>query len=489
MSDGDPQALLGTGGTIFVGLYLLSLIGLGIAGRLAQKEKTLSDFYLAGRGFSFFVLFLTLYSTQYSGNTFIGFAAKSYRSGYFFLVSVVGMMSVICAYIFFAPKLQRLAKKHKFITLGDYLQFRYNHTTLTVVTSLLCIFALGNYILTNLKAIGYIVEASTGGLVPFSYGVIALAFIMVVYESLGGLRSVAWTDAIQGVLILLGCGLIFYMIQVHYGGLAGTADTLINTRPDLWQPPSPTQKRLWLSTIFLFFFGISLYPHAIQRIYAAKDAKTLRISFQLMLFMPLVTTFFMVLVGIVGAARFPDLSKAKSEEVTLLLLSDIAATVPSVSALIVLFVAATLAAIMSTIDSALLSLSSLVTQDLYRPYRPESSQASLTRFGKVLSWIVMAAMTYAALTLPHTIWRLIEIKLELLCQVAPSLFLGILSKKFSGRSIFAGVAAGLAVTLFLMLGDVVGLEVAKRPWGIHAGIWGITANFATVFLFEKLFRK
>ncbi|MEX1000163.1 MAG: hypothetical protein WD000_09465 [Thermodesulfobacteriota bacterium] len=70
----DSRPLLSTGGIIFMGIYLSSLILIGLLGRLKRKENSLSDFYLAGRGMGFFVLFLTLYATQYSGNTIVGYA-------------------------------------------------------------------------------------------------------------------------------------------------------------------------------------------------------------------------------------------------------------------------------------------------------------------------------------------------------------------------------------------------------------------------------
>nr|MCS5615203.1 sodium:solute symporter family protein [Candidatus Neomarinimicrobiota bacterium] len=155
----SPDPLLNTGGLIFMSAYLFSLIGIGFAGRLARKENTLADFYLAGRGMGVFVLFLTLYATQYSGNTMIGFAGKAYRGGYQSLVMVIFMSSVIGAYLIYAPKLFRLAQKHGFITTGDFIQHRFKNNALTIIIVILSIIALGNYILTNLKAIGYIVVA------------------------------------------------------------------------------------------------------------------------------------------------------------------------------------------------------------------------------------------------------------------------------------------------------------------------------------------
>ena len=71
------SALLGPGGITFLCFYILTLILIGWLGKKARKENSLSDFYLAGRGMGVLVLFLTLYATQYSGNTLVGFAGRA----------------------------------------------------------------------------------------------------------------------------------------------------------------------------------------------------------------------------------------------------------------------------------------------------------------------------------------------------------------------------------------------------------------------------
>ena len=79
----------------FIALYLFSLIGIGYWGRRARKENSLKDFYLAGSGVGFMVLVLTLYATQYSGNTLFAFTGKTFRIGYAWLMSVHFMTSII----------------------------------------------------------------------------------------------------------------------------------------------------------------------------------------------------------------------------------------------------------------------------------------------------------------------------------------------------------------------------------------------------------
>lgn len=479
----DP--LLGTGGIIFVGLYLFSLIGIGMAGRMARKENTLSDFYLAGRGMGVFVLFLTLYATQYSGNTMIGFAGKAYRGGYQSLVMVIFMSSIIGAYFLFAPKLFRLSKKHGFITTGDFIHHRFKNTVLTIIIVIISIFALGNYILTNLKAIGYIVVAATGGRVGFAQGIILLSLIMVIYETLGGMRSVAWTDVIQGVLLLVGVILIFIVIQVEYGGMVTSAEIIKSQNPEFFNPPNWTEKRLWISTIGLAFFGISVYPHAIQRIYAAKDEHTLKRSLQIMVFMPLITTMFMMVVGWVGLAQFPNLDRQGSEQITILMLQDIGYRIPAMGMMIVLFLSAAIAAIMSTVDSALLAISAMVTKDLYGRLQPGKSQGELIRIGKIFSWLIMGLAVLLAIKLPQTIWRLMEIKLELLCQIAPAIFLGLHLKRLSSRAVLYGVIIGTIVAVIITLHPL----LPTKPLGIHAGIWGLLINVVVLVVFQLRIHK
>ena len=73
-------------------------------------------------------------------------------------------------------------------------------------------------------------------------------------------------------------------------------------------------------------------------------------------------------------------------------------------------------------------------------------------------------------------------KLEVLCQVAPAIFLGLHIKSLHGRSILSGLSIGICVTLFIMFSKNMGISIAAKPMGIHAGVWGLAANFSTVWI-------
>lgn len=471
MADG---MLTQTGIYLLLG-YLASMILVGVAGKLASRETSMKDFYLGGGGFGTGILFLTMYATQYSGNSLIGFAGSAYRSGWFFLVAVTFMIVIVGGYLIYAPRLYPLARAKGFITIGDYIHDRYNHRWLTYLIVGIGIFALSNYMLTNLKAIGYILQTVTGGWLGFAEGIIAMAFIMVLYETLGGMRSVAWTDAIQGILLLVGVIIIFAVVWVHYGSLEANTSLLQSIRPDFFADPILEQQVKWASVLILIFFGISVYPQAIQRIYAAKDARTLKRSFKLMIVMPFLTTLPLIAIAVIGAAHFPGLDRTGSEAIVLLMLSKLSG-IAGMQMILTLFVAAAVAAIMSTVDSAMLAIASLFTQDIYRRHRPEASQKELTYVGKLFSWVLMALMVYLAISLPSTIWWLIQIKLEILCQIAPAIMLGVWLPRLSSRAVLTGLLIGIGITLLFLL-----TALPSKPLGIHAGVWGLAANFLTLW--------
>jgi len=472
----NNEALLSTTGIWFLVAYLSSLILIGFAGKIASKEDTLKDFYLGGKGFGVGVLFLTMYATQYSGNSLIGFAGSAYRNGWFFLVGVTFMIAIVGGYLLYAPKLYPISKKHGFITVGDYISFRYNSTLLTYLVVGISIFALSNYMLTNLKAIGYILEYVTGGAIDFMWGIIFMSIIMVIYETLGGMRSVAWTDAIQGVLLFVGVIIIFSVIMIHYGSLEENTTLFLQNQPQLFADITLTNQITWLSILILIFFGISVYPQAIQRIYSAKNEITLRRSLSLMIIMPLLTTLPLVIIAIIGSAHFPGLDKTGSEGIVLLMLHKLT-NIEGMSIVITIFVAAAVAAIMSTVDSAMLAIASLFTQDIYHKHHPKASQKRLTYVGKIFSWFIMAFMVVLAINLPSTIWWLIQIKLEILVHIAPAIMLGVHFKKLSYKSILYGLIVGVSFTLLFLL-----TPLPSKPFGFHAGVIGLLFNFLTIYL-------
>lgn len=460
----------------FIALYLLSLIAIGIYGKTQRQGQSLSDFYLGGRDFGFILLFLTFYATQYSGNTIIGFSGKAYREGWITLSTVVFMVSVIGGLLLYAPKLYRLSQQKKYITIGDYIEDRYQHQWLTYLVILVCLFVLGNYVLSNLKAMGYIVETLSNGSISAAWGIIGLAAIIFIYETLGGMRSVVLTDALQGVLLLITIQIIFFVVVYHYGFTPDNTGAIVQQANT--EMPSTTDKIKWMSTILLIFFSISIYPHAIQRIFMAKSEKVLKKSFKLMAIMPFFTTLPVVLIAIIATHALPDLDKAGSENVMILLLNQLS-HIDVLHWVVLLFFSAALAAIMSTIDSSNMAMHSMLVKNVYLKIKPNSTDKNIAFFGKLFSLTLIGLLSYLAINIDSSIWIILKIKLEVLAQLFPAIVLGVWFRQVQAKAVFAGILIGLAVMLYLLL-----FATVAKPLNIHAGLWGLLANFATIALIQ-----
>ena len=480
----------GPGAWAFMVMYLASMLLIGWIGFRARRENTLADFYVAGKGFGIYIMVMTLFATQYSGNTFYGFSGNTYRIGYAWIMSLHFMTAIVVCYLLFAPRLQQLARERNYITPPDYIQDRFSSRAITIITAIVMILALSNYLLAQIMAMGRAMEglAASRPDEAYRYGVIVLAAIMVIYGTLGGLRAVAWTDAIQGTVMLIGFMLVFVMLFDQYGSLTEAtgrvlaADVANNTRKAL--PPDGNRIREWFSYVFIVGFGAALYPQAIQRIYAARSPRVLRRSFAVMAFMPLPTQIMAMVIGIMALAYIPGLSGAGADQVFSLVLADIQRGSAFGYGLVVLLMAAIVAAMMSTADSALLSISSMVTKDIYgRLLRPEASEAELTRVGKICSWALIIILVSLAIALKEktSLVRLLDRKFDLLIQMVPAFILGLRWARLRSLPVLLGLIVGILVAMTLAFGDLP-FVVRGKVYGIHPGLYGLALNITIAVL-------
>ena len=471
----------------FIACYLSSLILIGLYAKKHSKENTLTDFYLAGGGLNYGILFLTLFATQYSGNTFFGFTGATYRIGYAWILSLHFMTSIVVCYLLFAPKLFKLAKKYKFITPPDYIKYRYNNKCLTFLVTLIMLIVLCNYLLAQLMAMGRAMQGISGYENFYFYGVIILALIIVIYGTLGGLRAVAWTDAIQGIILIIGFSVLIIILFQKFGSLDEATNILMeldnknNTRKSL--VPDSATCRAWLSYILIVGFGLSLYPQAIQRIYAAKSLNILKKSLAIMSFMPLFTIITIVITGIMAIAYLPNLSGVKTDQVFGMILREIQIFSMFGYAVSILILSAILAAMMSTADSALLSISSMFTKDIYAKFQNNSNEEKLTRVGKICSWIVLFLLVVIAIKLKNnfSLVALMDRKMDLLIQLAPAFMLGLHYKEIRPVPVLIGIVIGVFISLTLAFGDFNFMHKGKF-YGFHPGLIGIIPNLIIVLV-------
>ena len=469
----------GSLGALALAVYLGVLVAIAELARRARRSPSPADHFLAGRELGFFVLFLTLYATSYSGNSLLGYPGEAYRRGFSWIMATGFMMAVPVLGHALAPRLQPLAVRHAFVTPGDWIRHRFGAErfgrALRAAIAVAMTIALANFLFAQLKAMGLMAEQVTGGLVSYELGVCVLAAVILLYETLGGMRAVAWTDAGQSLLMIVGLGAMGAWLLGEAGGLASLSRSIASIRPQAAAVPGALECANWGSSIALIGLASLVYPQMIQRIYAARSGRDLSRAFAWMSFMPLATTTVVTAIGLAAIPRFESLGEVAADRVVPLLLGAWAEAGAWSSAGALLVFLGALAAIMSTADSVLLSLASLTAVDLLGRQRGD---ASTTRLGKQIAVGTMVAMAVLALVAREiTLWGLVELKMELLIQCVPAFLIAIHSSRLRAGPLLLGFAVGTAFAVIVGLG--LGLS---RIAGIHAGILGLVLNAAIAWV-------
>jgi len=295
--------------------------------------------------------------------------------------------------------------------------------------------------------------------------------MILLYETLGGMRAVAWTDAAQGVLMLLGLGALLAWLLGEAGGLLEVTQQISALRPEAVAVPDLEERANWISTIILLGLASVVYPQAIQRVYAARSGRALKRAFALMTFMPFTTTLVVTLIGLAAIPRFDGLGAIQADTVMPRLLGEWAASGALNAMLAAVVFVGVLAAIMSTADSVLLSLGSVVAVDLLGRDREDPAT---TKLGKRIAALVMVAAVVLALWPKLTLWRLIELKMELLIQCVPAFLLALHWRRLRAMPCLVGVIVGTLIAGGAALAGV------KRIEGVHVGVIGLAVNLAAV---------
>ncbi|WP_299260965.1 sodium:solute symporter [uncultured Kushneria sp.] len=465
-------AFSGWSGILVLALYGALMLGVGVFAYLRNRgmRESLDEYYLGGRGLGVMVLFFTFFATQYSGNTVIGYPPTAYRMGYQYLVSVPFFIMIIMVYLFFAPRLYALGRRFSLLTPVDWIELRFRSKSVSILAAILMLYGLANYLLEQFVAIGQGVSGLTGGTIPYQVGVIFFIVIMVAYSWLGGMRSVAYTDTIQGIALLFGVFTLLIGSLYYFGGLPSAAEYMQANSPEKLNPPDAAGLTRWFSLLVLVGIGAAIYPHAVQRIFSAKSEITLKRSFIRMAYMPFLTAGVVFTVGIIGIAAFPGLSTADSEQLVGIMANALANQNTFFYWAMVLLFGGVIAAIVSTADSVLLTFSSIISNDLYGRYiKPDASEYQKVLAGKLVGLVAVAILIVIAWYPPATLYQIFVLKFEVLIQVAPALILGLYWTRLNARAVFIGMLAGAVMAgVFTFMG--------YRPLGIYSGLWGLVLN-------------
>jgi SSS family solute:Na+ symporter len=418
--------------------YLLFMLFIGLFFRKVSSANKV-EFFLAGRKVSRLLLFFTMAATNFSAFTIFGLSGAGYRIGYaFYPVMGFGTGFMALAFLVIGRRINALSRERGYITPADFIADRYGSPFLQKLFSLVMIAFTLPYLAIQAIASGRSLESLVG--LPYWSGALLVTGVSVLYVAMGGLRSDVWTDVVQGLMMILFTLAAFIIIAAKSGGFVSAHQQAFAASPTLFSRPGADGSMVygvWLGYLVMWLFADPMFPQLFQRFMAAKDKQALNTTAVLY---PLVTTllfFLTVSIGVMGRATLPGLSAAASDNVFPLLLQRHVGGVLST-----LLLTGGMAALMSTLDSQLLTLGSMITLDFMRLRKREVLIEKLTLVG------IGALGFLIALKPPQTILDFInKTSFYGFSALAPAVVGGLYWKRATKYGAIASILAGEGVVL------------------------------------------
>ncbi len=416
--------------------YFLILLAIGFVARTRWKS-TPAAYFLADRTLGTLVLLATMAATNFSAFTVFGASGAGYRDGWsFFPIMGFGTGFMALSFWVIGRRAWRFGREQGVITPPELVGALYGSRGLSVLIATVMILFTVPYLALQPMAAGYALEELVG--LPHAAGCLLVTAIIVLYTLRGGMRAVAWTDLFQGLLMLVLLLAALFIVAAPHGGFVAAARKALEVRPALFSRPGGLGQYVpgvWFSYMALWFFCDPMFPQLFQRFFAARSERSLA---RIMLCYPLVCTvvfFAPVAVGILGHLSFPGLIGKQADRILPLMVN--AASGDSMAALVT---AAGLAALMSTMDSQLLTLSSIFTRDILGLFRREQVASSLP--GRLFVIGLSLAGLALALRPPATILQIATETFTGLAVLFPTVVFGLYLRRVFAPAAFASILLG-----------------------------------------------
>ena len=435
-----------------LGVYALVTLLISLYG-FKREKKTPEDYFLAGRTVGTAVLFFTLVATNFSAFFFLGFAGAGYRIGYsYYGTMAFGTAFVAVAFYLVGDRVWRIGQAKGYITPPELIGKSLNSKSLELAyLAVMVVFTLPYLALQPIGA-GYIIASLTHGEVPYFVAASLITAFIVLYVYLGGMRTVAWTDVLQGIMMFSLITAALFMITRGLGGLGHANEQLLAQEPELFSAQGKDNyytPRKWFSFTLIWFLSVPMFPHIFMRFFIPRTSRSLRTTITLYPVITAILFLFPITIGVLGHIPFPALEGKQADQILPMMLG--AYTPFWFEALVMI---GALAAFMSTMDSQLLALSSILTRDVYqRTLVPAASHRRQVLVGRLLVAVLAVLGLAIAYQPPATILEIATQAFTGLSVLFPTTVavlywrathpLACLLSILAGESLLVGYASGL----------------------------------------------
>jgi SSS family solute:Na+ symporter len=485
-----------------IAVYMAAIVGIGCFAGFVRRRGggEGSHYFLAGNSLTWPVIGLAMFAANISTVHLVSLAEAAYKYGLVFgnFEWMAGFTLVLLS-LFFAP----LYLRSRVPTLPDFLERRYNRQCRDILSVVSLFSAIVLHIGIALYTAAWVLRGILGmapgatlfGMDALMFFIVALGVLTGVYTLVGGLLAVVWTESVQTVLLLIGAIVITIAAWLKVGGWEALAATLATHPHPLLSPDVPrstanflnmardasdASAQPWYSVILGYpVLGIWYWcadQTIVQRVLAAKDERHARLGPLFCAFIKILPVFIFVLPGVVCVALVQQGAFGGDAPVTAADTYTFLITRLLPTGFKGLVTAAMLAAAMQTCSAALNSTATLFAYDIFKRWRPQSTDHQLVLTGKITTGVatILAILWSPLLSHYSTIFEGLN---RLVSYVAPpitTVFLfGVFWKRASGRAAHITMKYGalLGVCLFA-------LDFTRKPLSLQLAAAGLSSSRA-----------
>src|SRR5436190_5895028 len=458
----------------FVIVYWVISVAIGLyAARWVHNSK---DFAVAGRRMPMYIVTATVFATWFGSETVLGIPATFMKEGFSGIIAdpFGSSLCLILVGLFFARPLYRM----QLLTIGDYYRKRYSRPVEMLTTLCIVISYLG-WVGAQIKALGLVFFVVSDGAISQQAGMIIGASTVLVYTVLGGMFSVAITDFIQMIIIVLGMLYIAFAVSelVPGGAAAVVAHAAQNDKFNLLPKPELKDILFFFAAWITMMLGSIPQQDVFQRVQSAKDENTAARSsilggcmYFLFAFIPMYLAYSALLID----PKMVEGALKEGGDTQFVLPNLILSPIVPIFAQIMFF-GALLSAIKSCASATLLAPSVSFSENILRPFFPHISDHKFLQLMRVVLVAFTCLVTFFALNSDAPIYKMVEnaYKVTLVGAFVP-LVCGLYWKRASNLGALLASILGLTVWIWL--------EILNPDGLFPPQLAGLVASFAGMFI-------
>jgi len=434
----------------------------------ARRKMDLEQWTVGGRGFGAVLIFLLMAGEVYTTFAFLGASGWAYSRGGPTLYVMAYLTLAYVVSFFILPQIWEVGRKYGMQTQADFFSVRYGNKYLAGFVCIVGIASFVPYLQLQLTGLGIIVSIASFDGIGRTPAMVISVVLLAAFVFASGVRAVAWVSVLKDTLMVFAAVAIGISIpNIYFGGIGPMFAALAHAHPAHLTMPGATANlgHTWyISTVLLTSLGFYMWPHAFGSTFTAKSGDTLRRN---AVVMPLysLTLAFILFAGFAAVLIVPGLPNGD-----LSLLTIVRKSFPPWFLGVIGGAGALTAMVPASIF--ILTAATLFAKNLYRPvFAPGMTDDQVAKLARVMVVVLGVVSLCLAIYSSTTLVSLLLTGYAGVTQFFPGVVLGLYWKRITTTAVFAGMVAGVATSIFLMLSH-------RDPvFGWSAGFIALCLNF------------